>query len=182
MGNVLFKVSDLTGEIVQPEQEAQLTHLVVEQHPDYEEAITLEVLPEDIEGQLPEPTELVLISYNDQQYLIPVDQFELLFRKQDATAVLERALAAQQEERKGRRGGRRRQEAGTRERRPRIDYTSPEHAGEPHRGTISEAEKAYVRDHLDEVNARLREQGLREIVPDDPEMAERYGVIPVPPA
>ena len=69
--------------------------------------------------------------------------------------------------------GRRRQ---TGERRARVDYTSPEHAGEPHRGTISEAEKAYVRDHLDEVNERLRGQGIREIDPTDPELAERYGL------
>lgn len=110
MGSVLFKVSDLTGEIVQPEQEDQLRALVIEQHPDYEEAITLEISPEDIEGQLPEPTELVLVSYNAEQYLLPVEQFELLFRNQDSTAVLERALAAQQEERSRSRGRRSRTE------------------------------------------------------------------------
>jgi hypothetical protein len=176
MGSVLFKVSDLTGEIVQPEQEDQLTALVVEQHPDFEEAITLEVLPEDIEGQLPEPTELVLISYNSEQYLLPVEQFNSLFRHGPATDVLARADAAQQEERsRGRRGRRRGDQGGRRERKPRVDYTSPEHAGEPHRGTISEAERIYVQEHLDEVNVRLREQGLREIDPTDLTMIERYG-------
>ena len=34
-----------------------------------------------------------------------------------------------------------------------------------------------VRDHLDEVNERLRGQGIREIDAGDPEMAERYGLI-----
>jgi membrane protein implicated in regulation of membrane protease activity len=62
--------------------------------------------------------------------------------------------------------------------RKRIDYTSPEHTGEPHRGTISDEEKAYVRDHLDEVNARLRQQGLREINLSDPWMAKQYGLNP----
>lgn len=175
MGSVLFKVSDLTGDIIKPEQEDLLTHLVVEQHPDYEEQIILEVLPEDIEGNLPEPQEMVLLSYNAEQYLMPVEQFNALFRNQNAQEVLERAVAAKQEQAKSRRGGRR-QQGSTQERRQRIDYTSPEHAGEPHRGTISEAERAYVRDHLEEVNTRLRKQGIREIDPEDPEMAERYGL------
>src|SRR3712207_7701375 len=58
----------------------------------------------------------------------------------------------------------------------RRDFTSPEHAGEPHRGRITDAEKEYVRNNLAEVNRRLREKGMREIDPNDPEMAERYGV------
>ena len=172
MGSVLFKVSDLTGDIVQPEQEAQLTPLVVEQHPDFDEPITLEVLPEDIEGALPEPTQLVLLSYNSQQYLLPVEQFERLFQNdRHAEVVLEAALAAQREEQQqAARGTQRRQ------RRQRTNWASAERAGEPHRGTISEAEKTYVREHLDEVNQRLRSHGIREIDPRDPELAERYGL------
>ena len=49
-------------------------------------------------------------------------------------------------------------------------------AGEPHRGRITDQEKRLVREHLDEVNARLREKGLRTIDPADARMKERYGV------
>jgi hypothetical protein len=35
-----------------------------------------------------------------------------------------------------------------------------------------------VREHLDEVNDRLRRQGLREINPTDLPMIERYGLQP----
>ena len=42
------------------------------------------------------------------------------------------------------------------------------------------AERAYVRDHLDEVNERLRQQGQREIDPTDPEVAARYGLTTEP--
>ena len=45
-----------------------------------------------------------------------------------------------------------------------------------HPGIVSVTENEYVRNHLDEVNARLREQGKREIDPADPEVAERYGL------
>lgn len=58
----------------------------------------------------------------------------------------------------------------------KIDYSSPEYAGNPHRGRATEAEAAYVREHLDEVNARLREKGIREINPQDAKMRERYGL------
>jgi hypothetical protein len=51
-----------------------------------------------------------------------------------------------------------------------------EHAGEPHRGRITEAEKELVRKHLDQINTRLREAGLREIDPSDPTMRDRYGL------
>jgi hypothetical protein len=85
---------------------------------------------------------------------------------------LENALRAQHEEETRRRGRRKSGRGG--ERRPRVDYTSPEHAGEPHRGRIPDEEKQYVRENLDSVDARLREQGMREIDPSDPQMAERY--------
>ena len=96
-----------------------------------------------------------------------------LFRGEDPSEILRNAL---REQRRSRREGDGTEAAPRPERRERVDYTSPEHAGEPHRGLISEAERAYVREHLEEVNARLREQGLREIDPTDPGMAERYGL------
>jgi hypothetical protein len=51
-----------------------------------------------------------------------------------------------------------------------------ENAGEPHRGRITDAEKAYVREHFDEVNKRLSDKGMRMIDPADPAMQERYGL------
>jgi hypothetical protein len=57
-----------------------------------------------------------------------------------------------------------------------VNYATLEHAGEPHRGRITEAEKQIVREHLDEVNRRLSEQGIRTIDPADPDMQKRYGL------
>lgn len=57
----------------------------------------------------------------------------------------------------------------------KIDYTSPEHAGSLHRGRVTEAEAAYVRDNLDAVNARLAADGERSIDPKDPKEKARYG-------
>jgi hypothetical protein len=57
-----------------------------------------------------------------------------------------------------------------------IDYSSPEHAGKPHRGRVTEAEATYVREHFDEVNKRLSAEGLRMLDPNDPKVKERYGL------
>lgn len=183
MGTRLFKVSDISGRVV--EDEAQLTQIIVQHHPNFDEPIGLEVLPEELEGQLPETEEqeYVIFSYTPagategERYLLPLPEFNRLFPNDNATAVLERVYAEQQEAKQLARGrGRSRTQPG--QRRQRVDYSSPEHAGEPHRGIISEAEKTYVRDHIDKVNERLRRQGLREIDPANPEMAERYGLPP----
>jgi hypothetical protein len=56
------------------------------------------------------------------------------------TTVLNNALRAQQEQEGRRRGRRGRRGAG--ERKPRKDYTSLEHAGEPHRGRVTDREKS----------------------------------------
>lgn len=57
----------------------------------------------------------------------------------------------------------------------RVDYSTLEHAGRPHRGKVTEAEKQLVREHLAEVNERLAAAELRTIDPADPGHAERYG-------
>jgi hypothetical protein len=60
--------------------------------------------------------------------------------------------------------------------RGKVNYATLEHAGEPHRGRITEAEKELVRKNLDQVNKRLREAGQREIDPGDQAMRDRYGL------
>jgi hypothetical protein len=57
----------------------------------------------------------------------------------------------------------------------KIDYSSPEYAGTPHRGRVSPEEAAYVRANLDAVNARLAAAGMRTIDPGT-ELAARFGL------
>ncbi len=58
----------------------------------------------------------------------------------------------------------------------RISYDTLEHAGEPHKGRITDTERELVRDHLDMINERLASQGLRTIDPANREHAARYGL------
>jgi hypothetical protein len=89
--------------------------------------------------------------------------------------VVMNAVASQADEapteskRRTRRGG-----AGGQ--RSKVNYATLEHAGEPHRGRLTEAEKELVRSNLDQINQRLRDSGMREIDPSDPTMRDRYGL------
>ncbi len=183
MATKTIKVSDLSGDEIRNEE--QLARVVIEEHPDLTESVTLEVLPAEVENALPEEQNYVRGTYYPspesggviRSFVMPVSDFNNLSQREDMITVLQNALREQQQEeqadrRRGRRGGRR----ATGQRRQRRDFTSPEHAGEPHRGRITDAEKEYVQNNLAEVNRRLREKGMREIDPNDPEMAERYGV------
>jgi DNA-binding protein YbaB len=58
----------------------------------------------------------------------------------------------------------------------RPDYGTLQHAGKPHKGKTTDAEKQLVREHLAEINKRLAAQGLRTIDPTDPGHVERYGL------
>ena len=51
-----------------------------------------------------------------------------------------------------------------------------EHAGKPHRGKTTDAEKEIVRTNLDQINERLERDGLRTIKLDDAEMVAHYGL------
>lgn len=188
MAQITIKVSDLTHEPIEEEQPA--AQLIVEHHPDFQEPITLDVVPQEVErvfaGQ--EEQQYVVLRYQPQngdaqQIVMPLGEFNALASIQDMQQVLEAALRNQQEEQSRKRGGRR--QGGRRgsrgQQKERTDYASAEHAGEPHRGRVTEAERAYVSEHLEEVNKRLRSQGMREIDQNDPEMVERYGLTPLEP-
>jgi hypothetical protein len=58
----------------------------------------------------------------------------------------------------------------------RLDYATLEHAGKPHKGKTTDLEKQLVREHFDEINQRLAEEGIRTISLSDPEHVERYGL------
>jgi hypothetical protein len=58
----------------------------------------------------------------------------------------------------------------------KVDYATLEHAGKPHRGKTTEAEKEIVRNNFDKINDRLERDGMRTISLDDPEMVSRYGL------
>jgi hypothetical protein len=182
MATKTIKVSDLTGEEIGGEE--NLARLVVEEHPSFSDPVTLEVLAEEVEDRLPVEQNFVRVTYypsaesggEERSIVLTIEEFNSLSSDWDMDTILTDAHREQQE-REGRRRGRRgRRGAG--ERRERKDYSSPEFAGMPHRGRITDAEKAYVRNNLEEVNTRRVQAGHEPIDPSDERQAERYGLTP----
>jgi hypothetical protein len=173
VGTRTVHVSDLSGKQA---DEKNLGKLIIHEHPSYATPITLEVLAEEI-GDLPESESYVRLEYippgetRGQSVILPLERFDKLAQAEDMNAVLLRAIAETHQER-GQAAplpARRRKDGGSR--RGRTDYASIAHAGEPHRGRITDAEKRIVRDRLDEVNARATREGYAGDRPGRPEVA-----------
>lgn len=180
MGTKVIHVSDISGRESTGEE---LGRLVVHQHPEFQQVpITLDVLPEEIKA-LEAATQLVELEYfapgsrRGERLTVTLEDFSRLAPDgSDIKAMLFQALIDQQ----GQRGGKANRSADGGQpasgRRSKVDYTTLDHAGEPHRGRITETEKRLVRDNLDEVNRRLRAKGMREIDPAEEAMQDRYGL------
>jgi len=171
-------LSDLTG---RHGDENEFGELVV-QHPDFREPIQLEVLPPEIERLLKSPAQVVQLDYtapgarSSERLFVLVDEFNALSGDRDMKAILMEALATTHAERARAAGdGRKTTHAGAAGR-AKANYATLVHAGEPHRGRITEAEKELVRNNLDAVNERLAGEGKRTIDPGDPDLRERYGL------
>jgi hypothetical protein len=168
-------VSDISG---READEQELGKLVIHEHPDYADLpVTLEVLPEEV-AELNSSNRFVTVEYfqpgsrKGQRMTVGLDDFNLLASPGTMDSVIQDALITKHRDRPRTAAA---AEGGT-SRRAKVNYATLEHAGEPHRGRITEAEKEIVRGNLDKINRRLRESGKREIDPDDPEMKQRYGL------
>jgi hypothetical protein len=169
------RVSDLSG---RQAGEDQFAKLIVHEHPQYQGPITLDVLPEEL-AELPESEQYVSIEViqpgerSGQRALLSVDRFNRLAASGDMHAVLMNAVADQQPQHPAqpRRHGR-----GRRTRDDQAPAKRKVEWGLPHRGRISPEEAAYVREHLDEVQALRSEWGVPLLDPADPKTKERYGL------
>jgi hypothetical protein len=167
-------VSDKEG------SQEELGILEVLEHPEIGEPARLEIFPDEF-ARLQAADRVVRVrwtapgSRRPQELTVLQETFDSLAQDRDMKAVLLSAITAEHE-RRGRPQAPRRPRRGGGGGRGKVDYASPEHAGEPHRGRITETEKSYVREHLEEVNKRLSGGGMRPIDANDPTMRERYGL------
>ena len=167
------RVSDLSG---QQASEEQFAKLIVHEHPQYQGPITLDVLPEEL-GGLPESDQYVAIEVigpgerSGQQAVLSLDRFNQLAAGGDMSAILMNAVGTQQPQRSAQSRRRsRRSRDGQASGRGKVAW------GLPHRGRISPEEAAWVREHLDEVQALRAERGMPLLDPADPRTKERYGL------
>jgi hypothetical protein len=180
MGTRIVHVSDISG---REGTQNELGRLVIHQHPEFQQLpVTLDVLPEEIKT-LEAATQLVVLEYfapgsrRGERLTVTLEDFNRLASDGvEMKAVVFQALIDQQAQRSTTKAQEPSPSGPAGGRRAKADYTTLEHAGEPHRGRITETEKRLVREHLDEINQRLRDQRLRQIDPSDSAMQDRYGL------
>ncbi|MFE7594184.1 hypothetical protein ACFU6K_32750 [Kitasatospora sp. NPDC057512] len=178
MGQKIIRFSDLTGK--HAESDADLVRVVVLRHPDLTDGpVEIDALAGELGGVRELALDLVTIELHHpdraepQTVVMEAATFDRLAsaapmaevlrdaRPAARTAVPEAAPATV-------RGA---APAAVRE---RVDYASLEHAGRPHQGRTTEAEKQVVQEHLEEINERLAAEGVRTIDPANVEHVTQY--------
>jgi hypothetical protein len=171
MGQRVVRFSDLTNKIIEDDAVARI---VIEQHPALENGpVEIEAAQDEIKHLL--GTSLDVVSFKvfmgdgaaPETVTMEIAAFNKLANGVDMADVIRRGQPAYLP---------RRQARPAPASADKFDYASLEHAGKPHRGKTTDAEKEIVRNNLDKINERLERDGLRTIRLDDAEMVARYGL------
>jgi hypothetical protein len=173
MGQKTVRFSDLSGQLIT--RDDALARIVIQDHPELGDGG-----PVEVEALADEALALEKVSMNvavlelylpgeeePRRVVVDADAFSQASTERPVGELLVGARPAKKA----------RAKSGTSApKTDRVDYSTLEHAGKPHRGKATDAEKALVQENLDEINEQLAEQGLRTISLDDPEHVERYGL------
>lgn len=172
MGQKTVRFSDLSGQLIM--EPAAPARIVIHEHPELAdssveiEALTTEARAIEDAGV---PVAIVDIYFpgEDQprRVAMEADAFDQLAIDKPMSELLAAARPAKRAARSA---------AAPAAREERVNYATLEHAGKPHKGKTTDAEKQLVREHLDEINERLAAQNIRTISLDDPEHIDRYGL------
>jgi hypothetical protein len=172
VGQKTVRFSDLSGQIIT--RDDALARIVVHEHPELGdtpvefEALTDEAMVIEKAALRVAVVELHLPGEDEpRRVTMDVEAFDQLATDRPMSELLITARPVRRPARSAAAGP---------SRGARVNYATLEHAGEPHKGKITDAEKQLVREHLDEINDRLVTQGLRTISLTDPEHVERYGL------
>lgn len=169
MGQKTVRFSDLSGQLI-AEDDAP-ARIVVCEHPELAggpveiEALPGEAMAIEEAGVQVAVIDLYLPGHEQPRRLaVDVTAFDRLATDKPVSQLLAEARPARRAARSAAAGE------------SRVNYATLEHAGKPHKGRATEAERRLVRQHLDEINERLAGQGLRTISLADPDHVERYGL------
>ena len=172
MGQKTVRFSDLSGQLITHDD--ALARIVVHEHPELVDGpVEIEALTDEAEAIEQSSLRVAVIDLylpddiEPRRIVMEADAFDKLATQNPMDELLTAARPARRSTRSSANGS---------SRGDRLDYTTREHAGKPHKGKITDTEKQLVRDHLDEINERLADQGLRTISLTDPEHVERYGL------
>lgn len=169
MGKKTVHVSDFSGKMLNEDDE--VVSVVVLEHPDLVAGpVRLDALPSEIESIDDAGLDVAVVEIHDKHsgsqprtIVLTASEFDALATDVPMAHLLKTAERV------------RPAKTGKRVATDRLDYTTLEHAGKPHRGKTTDEEARLVRERLDEINERLAAEGCRLIDPSDPDHAARYG-------
>ena len=172
MGQKTVRFSDLSGQLILDDD--ALARIVVHEHPELGDGpVEIEAMIEEAEAMEQAALRVAVVDLylrddiEPRRIVVEADVFDKLATDNPMSQLL---IAARPARRAARTAA-----SGT-SRGDRLDYTTLEHAGKPHKGKTTDTEKQLVRDHLAEINERLARHGIRTISLTDPEHVERYGL------
>lgn len=171
MAQRMVRFSDLTNKII--DDGATVIRIVVERHPALQNGpVEIEAAPDEVEPIRKGALSVVSLKLyhgdgsEPETVTMEIEAFNKLAADMDMADIIRRAQPAYPPRKQGK------STSAT----EKLDYSSLEHAGKPHRGKITEAEKEAVRDNLAAINERLKRDGIRTIDLDNAEHVERYGL------
>jgi hypothetical protein len=179
MGQKTIRFSDLSEKLIT--DDGDVVRIVVRQHPELDgQAVEFEGHRDEVASLLDEALQVTEIELHlageDEPRRLIVDT--AVFDKLATARTMAEVLVAAGPARRASSARPATVRRGEGPRKERIDYGTLEHAGKPHRGAVTDAERQLVKEHLAEVNKRLATDGMRTIDPADPDHAERYGLEP----
>jgi hypothetical protein len=184
VGQKTVRFSDLSGQLIT--EEDTLTRVVVLEHPELGDSpVEFEALLDEAQAIEKSALRVAVLELHlpgeDEPRRVTVD-LESFDAMATDTAMSELLITARPARKSPRTAsatssrGSRASSNGGGSGAGKVNYATLEHAGEPHKGKITDTERQLVQKHFDEINDRLVSQGLRTISLADPEHVERYGL------
>ncbi len=172
MAQRMVRFSDLTNKIIEDDD---VVRIVVEQHPALGNGpVEIEAAQDEVDTIRKGALSVVSLKLyqgdgsEPEAVTMETEAFNNLAGGVDMTDIIRRAEPAYPPRKQARPAP-----APTVE---KLDYSTLEHAGKPHRGKTTEAEKETVRNNLAAINDRLKRDGIRTIDLDNAEHVTRYGL------
>jgi hypothetical protein len=173
MGQKTVRFSDLSGQLITHDD--ALVRIVVHEHPELVDGpVEIEALTDEAEAIEQAALRVAVIDLylpddlEPRRIVMEADAFDKLATENPMEQLLVAARPVRRTPRTSVNGN------GSRP--DRLDYSTLEHAGKPHKGKVTDTEKQLVREHFADINERLARQGLRTISLADPDHVERYGL------
>jgi hypothetical protein len=172
MAQRLVRFSDLTNKIIEGDA---VVRIVVEQHPALENGpVEIEASEDEVKPIRKGALSLVTVKLYrgdgsaPETVTMEIEEFNNLAAGLDMEDVIRRAGPAYPPRKQAR--------SAPASAVDKLDYSTLEHAGKPHRGKTTDAEKETVRGNLAAINERLKSDGIRTIDLNNAEHVTRYGL------